>query len=216
MLHLLPLPRLPAGDSVTQVVSNVDDYAHWSWQHPTNEALWGNNCAFASNQYQYDYFLGNNQLTADRTTQARFQTTSADLKNGWTGTACNITYASVCMIHMSAFGCKPPPSPPPPPPAPPSPPSPPAPSTCEWRILEPHGPQATKCMAHQLPQQLLRYMRRQRHPCTQLECTEPLNPATAPHWHGFLSARMSCLQINTRQAALISHPPVPDNLQVPL
>jgi hypothetical protein len=100
-------------------------------QHPTARNSSGNDCAFASNTYQYDYFLGDNQNVTDTTTQARYQTVSADLKNGWTATACNTSYAPVCMIPMSAFGCKPPPSPPPPPPSPPSPPSPPLAASCE-------------------------------------------------------------------------------------
>jgi hypothetical protein len=80
---------------------------------------------------RYDYFLGDNQNSSETTLQAKFQTTSSDLKNGWTATACNTSYAAVCMIPMSAFPCQPPPSPPPPPPSPPSPPSPPAQLACE-------------------------------------------------------------------------------------
>jgi hypothetical protein len=123
-------PRLP-GDSVTQVVSNSDTYAHWSWQHQTAKGTAGNDCAYASNAYQYDYFIGDNSNTTQTGTQSFFQTVSADLKNGWTAASCTASYAGVCILDArTAFPCMPPPSPPPPPPQPPSPPSPPQPTSC--------------------------------------------------------------------------------------
>jgi hypothetical protein len=122
---------LPAGDSVTQVVSNVDDYAHWSWMHPGNSSANStNSCVYASNQYQYDFFNGDNQNVSQTNTSSFFQTISADLKNGWTATACSAQYTYVCMMPSSVFPCGPPPSPPPPPPSPPVPPSPPLPASC--------------------------------------------------------------------------------------
>jgi hypothetical protein len=129
-------PGPPAGDSVTQVVSNVDDYAHWSWMHPGNSSNTStNNCAYASNQYQYDFFNGDNQNASQTNTSSFFQTSSADLKNGWTATACSAQYAYVCMMPSSVFPCGPPPRPPPPPPSPPVPPSPPLPASCEHAML---------------------------------------------------------------------------------
>ena len=116
---------------MTQVVSNSDTYAHWSWQHQTAKGTAGNDCVYASNTYQYDYFIGDNSNTTQTSTQSFFQTSSADLKNGWTAAACTATYAGVCIFSTSTFLCSPPPSPPPPPPRPPSPPSPPQPTSCE-------------------------------------------------------------------------------------
>jgi hypothetical protein len=116
------------------VVSNVDDYAHWSWMHPGNSSANStNNCAYASNLYQYDYFNGDNQNVSQTSAPSFFQTVSADLKNGWTATGCGALYAYVCMMPSSVYGCGPPPSPPPPPPSPPVPPSPPLPLSCERR-----------------------------------------------------------------------------------
>jgi hypothetical protein len=131
LLHLRLAPWPPAGDSVTQVVSNSDTYAHWSWQHHTAKGVSGNDCAYASNTYQYDYFLGDNQNTSQTGSSSFFQTSSADLKNGWTAAACAGTKAAVCIFSTSIYPCGPPPSPPPPPPRPPSPPSPPQATSCK-------------------------------------------------------------------------------------
>jgi hypothetical protein len=130
---------LLAGDSVTQVVSNTDTYAHWSWQHPTAAATAGKDCAYASNAFQYDFFTGDNQNATQARTQSFFQTTGTrDLKNGWTATSCSggdfDGLPAVCIIPTSYYPCSPPPSPPPPPPRPPSPPSPPQPASCEHHI----------------------------------------------------------------------------------
>ncbi len=123
---------LSAGDSVTPVVSNIDSYAHWSWQHPSASATAGNDCVYAGKAYQYDFFTGDNQNATQRGSNTFFQRTGTkDLKNGWTASACDGSYPSVCLIAVSSYPCSPPPSPPPPPPRPPSPPSPPQPVSCK-------------------------------------------------------------------------------------